>query len=66
MVDLNSWRVVCQDPGDGSGDAIIELPSELLDRLGWTVGDELILERGCAEFCVTGVRVTAAAGGLRS
>ncbi|WP_224396989.1 PleD family two-component system response regulator [Pseudomonas aeruginosa] len=22
--------------------------------------------RGCAEFCVTGVRVTAAAGGLRS
>lgn len=31
MGDLNSWRVVCQDPGDGSGDAIIELPSELLD-----------------------------------
>ncbi|WP_305955444.1 tyrosine-type recombinase/integrase [Pseudomonas aeruginosa] len=24
------------------------------------------LRRGCAEFCVTGVRVTAAAGGLRS
>ncbi len=24
------------------------------------------LKRGCAEFCVTGVRVTAAAGGLRS
>ncbi len=23
-------------------------------------------KRGCAEFCVTGVRVTAAAGGLRS
>ncbi|MEN1775866.1 AbrB/MazE/SpoVT family DNA-binding domain-containing protein, partial [Pseudomonas aeruginosa] len=43
MGDLNSWRVVCQDPGDGSGDAIIELPSELLDRLGWIVGDELIL-----------------------
>ncbi|QIZ22667.1 Hypothetical protein (plasmid) [Pseudomonas putida] len=37
--------MVCQDPGDGSGDAIIELPSELLDRLGWIVGDELILER---------------------
>lgn len=49
MVDLNSWRVVCQDPVDGSGDAIIELPSELLDRLGWIVGDELILE------CVEGV-----------
>ena len=21
----NSWRVVCQDPGDGSGDVIVEL-----------------------------------------
>lgn len=49
MGDLNSWRVVCQDPGDDSGEAIIELPSELLDRLGWIVGDELILE------CVEGV-----------
>ncbi|MER0848504.1 AbrB/MazE/SpoVT family DNA-binding domain-containing protein [Pseudomonas aeruginosa] len=49
MGDLNSWRMVCQDPGDDSGEAIIELPSELLDRLGWIVGDELILE------CVEGV-----------
>lgn len=36
-----SWRVVCQDPGDGSGDVIVELPSELLEQLGWSLGDEL-------------------------
>ncbi|OSO71808.1 hypothetical protein B6N17_018140 [Stutzerimonas stutzeri] len=41
----NSWRVVCQDPGDGSGDVIVELPSELLAKLGWTLGDELIVEK---------------------
>ncbi|HFH4313825.1 hypothetical protein [Pseudomonas aeruginosa] len=45
MVEPNTWRVACQDTGDGSGDAIIELPFELLDRLGWSMGDELILER---------------------
>ncbi|AKG02871.1 AbrB/MazE/SpoVT family DNA-binding domain-containing protein [Pseudomonas aeruginosa] len=44
MVEPKIWRVACQDPGDGSGDAIIELPSALLDGLGWVVGDELILE----------------------
>jgi len=32
----NSWRVVCQDPGGGSGDVIVELPSELLAKLGWS------------------------------
>ena len=40
-----SWRVVCQDPGDGSGDVIVELPSELLEKLGWTLGDELAIEK---------------------
>ncbi len=40
------WRVVCQDPGDGSGDVILELPSELLERLGWSLGDELSVEAG--------------------
>lgn len=41
----NSWRVVCQDSGDGSGDVIVELPSELLAKLGWTLGDELTVEK---------------------
>ena len=40
-----SWRTECQDPGDGSGDMIIELPPVLLAALGWTLGDELIVER---------------------
>lgn len=41
-----SWRVVCQAPGDGSGDVIVELPSELLEQLGLTLGDELSVEAG--------------------
>ncbi|MFZ3184733.1 MAG: AbrB/MazE/SpoVT family DNA-binding domain-containing protein [Pseudomonas sp.] len=41
----DSWRVVCQDSGDGSGDVIVELPSELLERLGWTLGDDLAIEK---------------------
>lgn len=28
------WRTTVIDPGDGSGDGIIELPSELLNQLG--------------------------------
>jgi len=31
------------DAGDGSGDAIISLPDELLELLGWVEGDELLL-----------------------
>lgn len=42
----DSWRVECQDPGDGSGDVIVELPSELLEKLGWTLGDELAIGTG--------------------
>ncbi|MDA0426050.1 AbrB/MazE/SpoVT family DNA-binding domain-containing protein [Stutzerimonas frequens] len=38
------WRVVCQDPGDGSEDAIVELPPALLEKLGWALGDELAIE----------------------
>lgn len=46
MGTSDSWRVVCQDPGDGSGDVIVELPSELLEKLGWNLGDELAIEKG--------------------
>ena len=46
MGTSDSWRVVCQDPGDGSGDVIVELPYELLEKLGWTLGDELAIEQG--------------------
>lgn len=43
-ITSESWRVVCQDSGDGSGDVVIELPSELLEQLGWSLGDELSVE----------------------
>lgn len=42
----DSWRVVCQDHEDGSGDVIVELPSELLEKLGWNLGDGLAIENG--------------------
>lgn len=44
MNRFNGWQAVCQDPGDGSGDVIVEIPSELLEQLGWTLGDDLIME----------------------
>lgn len=46
VTKYESWRVVCQDPGDSSGDAIVELPFELLEQLGWSLGDELSVEAG--------------------
>jgi hypothetical protein len=44
MDTADRWRVFCKDPGDGSGDVIVELPSEQLEKLGWTLGDELAIE----------------------
>lgn len=37
-------KVKCQDPGDGSGDVIVELPPEILKELDVTVGDQLSIE----------------------
>lgn len=39
-----TWTIPLQEAGDGSGDAIIYLPDELLESLGWSVGDELMLD----------------------
>jgi antitoxin ChpS len=36
--------VKCQDPGDGSGDLVIDLPPEVLSTLGVTIGDQLSIE----------------------
>lgn len=36
--------VKCQDPGDGSGDVIIELPSDLLESMNLDIGDSLSIE----------------------
>lgn len=35
------WTTQILDAEDGSGDAIIELPEELMAQLGWRIGDEL-------------------------
>lgn len=51
-ITSESWRIVCQDPGDGSGDVVIELPSELLEQLGWSLGDELSVEAGEGNICL--------------
>lgn len=37
----HSWRTVCQDAGDGSGDLIVDLPPDLLAEMGWKTGDTL-------------------------
>jgi len=42
------WTTNILDSADGSGDAIIEIPEELLAQLGWHIGDTLdvIVEDG--------------------
>lgn len=44
MTEAQRWTVKCQDPADGSGDIIVDLPPELLASLGLSVGDVLTLE----------------------
>ena len=36
--------VKCQDPGDGSGDVIIDLPPDLLAEMNVDLGDSLSIE----------------------
>ncbi|MEB0042976.1 AbrB/MazE/SpoVT family DNA-binding domain-containing protein [Pseudomonas sp. MH10] len=36
--------VKCQDPGDGSGDVIIDLPQDLLAEMNVGLGDSLSIE----------------------
>ncbi len=38
------WTIPLVDAGDGSSDAILTFPDELLESLGWIVGDELWLD----------------------
>lgn len=43
MNESERWTVKCQDTGDGSGDVIVDLPPELLAKLGLEVGDDLTI-----------------------
>ena len=40
--DEYRYEVITQDGGDG--DVIIPLPPELLQRLGWKEGDEILIQ----------------------
>jgi antitoxin ChpS len=44
MTEAQRWTVKCQDPADGSGDVIIDLPPDLLTSLGLSIGDVLTIE----------------------
>lgn len=43
MNESEHWTVICQDTADGSGDVIVDLPPELLAKLGLEVGDDLTI-----------------------
>lgn len=38
------WKLTCRNAGDGSGDVILELPDDLLQAVGFAVGDTPELE----------------------
>lgn len=44
MTEVKSWTSICQDAGDGSGDLIVELPPDLITRLGLKAGDVFTME----------------------
>ena len=44
MTQSARTTVKCLDPGDGSGDVIVELPDDILRELGVTTGDRLSIE----------------------
>ncbi|VVM52506.1 hypothetical protein PS673_00842 [Pseudomonas fluorescens] len=44
MNATQSWTVKCDDPEDGSGDIIVNLPPELLKNLGLVLNDVLTIE----------------------
>ena len=43
MSGSERWIVKCQDTEDGSGDVIVDLPPELLAKMGVGVGDDLTI-----------------------
>jgi hypothetical protein len=44
MTEAQRWIVKCQDPAGGSGDVIIDLPTDLLANLGLSIGSVLTIE----------------------
>ncbi|WP_218723508.1 AbrB/MazE/SpoVT family DNA-binding domain-containing protein [Pseudomonas bubulae] len=44
MTKSETWTVKSQGTADGSGDFIVDLPPDLLAKMGWGVGDVLTVE----------------------
>jgi antitoxin ChpS len=44
MGDSQRWIVKCLDPADGSGDAMVDLPEEILAKFGLDIDDFLTIE----------------------
>ncbi|MBR7200319.1 antitoxin Xre/MbcA/ParS toxin-binding domain-containing protein [Pseudomonas sp. 14A] len=70
MNESERWTVRCQDAGDGSGDVIVDLPPELLAKLGLEVGDDLTITKTKDAIVLRPTRSTASlftafAGALR-
>lgn len=45
METNKTWKLTLIDAGDGSGDALIELPDDLLAAVGWVEGELLEIEQ---------------------
>lgn len=54
MTTANSWQLKLVDTNDGSGDAMMEIPDDLLQILDCNVGDELSLE--ISKNRITGIK----------
>lgn len=48
--------VQCQAADDGTGDLIVNLPSEALNAIGWKLGDLLNIERVNDEIVLKRIR----------
>lgn len=60
MTDSMQTIVRCQDPGDGSGDFIIDLPSEILAAMNISLGDLLTVELVNESILLKPIRVADA------
>ncbi|PLR64110.1 AbrB family transcriptional regulator [Pseudomonas sp. QC2] len=56
MTESLRTTVKCQDPGDGSGDVIIDLPPKVLAALNVGPGDLLSIELANAAIVLKGIR----------
>ena len=58
MSGSERWIVKCQDTEDGSGDVIVDLPPELLAKMGVGVGDDLTITVANGTIVLTPTRGT--------